>query len=527
MKKIRKIKFINHPILQNLEIDFCDKSGNAVDTVIIAGENGTGKSTLLNCLYKISSKEVDFEANIEVETNNKINTIYYRKKNSSYNVTDNEGLNTYQTFNQFKEKYNFNGIFSDVAINFNSVNINSVTGLAIDSNNQSTRSNDDLPKSINQLIVDTQAADDADISFEYRKAKNSGCNTDDLKIEERMNRFTFAFNQIFQGLTYSRVTNCDGHKEILFNKKGIDIPINKLSSGEKQIVYRGAFLLKDINALKEVFVFIDEPEISLHPNWQKKIMDYYKNIFTDINGKQTSQIFAVTHSPFIIHNENRKNDKVIVMSRDDQNNIFINDKPEYYNCNSTEIIKDAFNINDFEKNINKQLSTIYLEGRTDEKYFTKAVEVFEYKNLPFRFKWVGYMDENNNECNTGKGGLDKAAQFLISENLSIINVCLYDCDIKRSETTTNNVICKSIPFYENNKNMKIGIENALVLDNIDLSPFYSNRESISDYGEIKSNQEFKKMKCCDSICNMDKETLKTIFLNLKKEIDKLIDLFNN
>lgn len=526
MKKIRKIKFINHPILKNLEIDFCDKSGNAVDTIIIAGENGTGKSTLLNCLYKISSKQVDFEADIEVEIDNKINIINFRKKDSSYHITDNEGLSTYQTFNDFNKKYNFNGIFSDVAINFNSQSINSVTGLAIDSDNKSKRSDNDLPQAINQLIVDTQAADDADISFEYRRAKESGRNTDNLNIEERMNRFTSAFNQIFQGLTYSKVINSDSHKEILFNKNGINIPINKLSSGEKQVVYRGAFLLKDVNALKGVFVFIDEPEISLHPSWQKKIMDYYKNIFTDNNGKQTSQIFAVTHSPFIIHNENRKNDKVIIMSRDNENNIFISDKPEYYNCNSTEIIKDAFNISDFEKNIDKQLSTVYLEGRTDEKYFKKAVEIFGYNNLPFRFKWVGYMDKNNQESNTGKDSLNKAAQFLIAENLPIKNVCLFDCDINRSEIITNNVICKSIQFYESNKNMKIGIENALVLDNIDLTPFYSDHEKISDYGERKSNQEFEKMKCCDSICNMDNDILEYVFINLKKEIDKLVDLFN-
>ena len=68
-------------------------------------------------------------------------------------------------------------------------------------------------------------------------------------------------------------------------------------------------------------VFLDEPEISLHPTWQKKILDYYKNIFTDDNSVQTSQIFVVTHSPFIIHNKNRKNDKVIVLSRNSETNL--------------------------------------------------------------------------------------------------------------------------------------------------------------------------------------------------------------
>ena len=48
MFKIRKIKFKNHPVLKNLELNFCDSNGKAMDTIIIAGENGTGKSTILN-----------------------------------------------------------------------------------------------------------------------------------------------------------------------------------------------------------------------------------------------------------------------------------------------------------------------------------------------------------------------------------------------------------------------------------------------------------------------------------------------
>ena len=46
--KFRKITFNNHPILGNLHLDFTDANGNAVDTIILAGENGCGKTVILN-----------------------------------------------------------------------------------------------------------------------------------------------------------------------------------------------------------------------------------------------------------------------------------------------------------------------------------------------------------------------------------------------------------------------------------------------------------------------------------------------
>lgn len=90
----------------------------------------------------------------------------------------------------------------------------------------------------------------------------------------------------------------------------------------------------------------------------------------------------------------------------------------------------------------------------------------------------------------------------------------------------NNVYQRTIKSYENTKKMKIGIENALILDSVDLTHFYKKREKEGDYGGKKIIEEFDKMEFCDYICSLPKEQLKTIFANIKLEIDKVKEIFS-
>ena len=49
--KIRKVKWANHPILGNLELNFINPTTNKpYSTIVLAGENGTGKTTILETL---------------------------------------------------------------------------------------------------------------------------------------------------------------------------------------------------------------------------------------------------------------------------------------------------------------------------------------------------------------------------------------------------------------------------------------------------------------------------------------------
>lgn len=72
------------------------------------------------------------------------------------------------------------------------------------------------------------------------------------------------------------------------------VPINSLSSGEKQMIslFAKLYLYKG-----QKIVLIDEPELSLSIDWQRKIL------MDVVSAPTCSQVIAITHSPFVFENE--------------------------------------------------------------------------------------------------------------------------------------------------------------------------------------------------------------------------------
>lgn len=78
----------------------------------------------------------------------------------------------------------------------------------------------------------------------------------------------------------------------LYNEFNKELALDSLSSGEKQIVSIFSYLCLTSN--KNVFVMIDEPELSLSVEWQRRILEDIKKC------PSCKGLFAVTHSPFVI-----------------------------------------------------------------------------------------------------------------------------------------------------------------------------------------------------------------------------------
>ena len=107
---------------------------------------------------------------------------------------------------------------------------------------------------------------------------------------------------------------------IFTNSSGDKFDINELSSGEKQLFLR-TLAIKMLNPENSI-ILIDEPELSLHPKWQQRIVDVYRKI-----GKN-NQIIIATHSPHILGSV--KKDNIMLLDKDDDGKIVVRTGDELY-----------------------------------------------------------------------------------------------------------------------------------------------------------------------------------------------------
>lgn len=555
--KIRKIKYINSSLFGDTELDFADDNGNTVNTIIIAGENGVGKSVLLNDIFEFSRLSIDNRKRdekrvYEIELSNEEIELLKKGQHSNqhfkidntsniflisidYNIIEDwrqidikrkteSGFS--QTlpghlFAQSDTSHIVRAIFSDVEINFTPKEISTVTSTNIDRTDfKSQRSNSNLATEITQLLIDVQSLDA--LEFTEWARNNIGRLVENDKIDTRIKRFTSAFDYMFPQKRYKRIENINNRKAIIFEESGKEMSISQLSSGEKQIVFRGSFLLKDRESSKGALILIDEPEISLHPNWQLKVLSFFKKLFTNSNAEQTSQIIVSTHSPFIVHNSNRIDDKVIVLQKGANGKTFVPNEAKFFGWSNERLVEEAFNVT---HSISKNKTTVFLEGETDEKYFNKCIRVSNKINLPIEFKWIGRINEKGNAENTGDTALNNAKVFFVAnmEQIKSKIILLYDSDTNKPEEDIQKLSIRKMETNPKNLIFKIGVENLLNIDhNIDISTFYKQKIKVDDYGAESILRELDKTKLCNFICDsLDVDIQKIVLENIERQIDKL------
>ena len=111
------------------------------------------------------------------------------------------------------------------------------------------------------------------------------------KISETKQKFQDIMDDLF---TYTGKKIIRTENEIRFSQIGETLVPYQLSSGEKQILAILLTVLVEDN--KNYVLFMDEPEVSLHVDWQKRLIDLILELNPNV------QIILTTHSPAVIMN---------------------------------------------------------------------------------------------------------------------------------------------------------------------------------------------------------------------------------
>lgn len=335
---ITRVKWKNHNILGNLELDFTKNDGSSYNTIVIAGENGVGKTTILDTLADFLGGRgaiTPFDYIQYVKNNIRIR-IFYEKdqynrdqlgfhkrhnldKNEIVLINRNRDNNYDHMINDQLDIRSYGAVYSRARSGFKTKKITSTTIQQLDQDESNIDKEEDYTI-IKQLLIDISSQDNSDLSA-LVKAKGflSQEQVNMYNKNSRIYRFENAFNKFFDNIKYDKIDEQSiEEKTILFKKYGKSVSIDSLSTGEKQIVFRGSYLLKNKSIIDGGFVLIDEPELSMHPLWQEKILDYYRDLFKTDN-KQNAQMIFATHSEYVIKSALEDKENVLVIALKNNN----------------------------------------------------------------------------------------------------------------------------------------------------------------------------------------------------------------
>lgn len=344
-------------------LDFTTDGENYAPVTIITGENGTGKTLILDAI-----RGMFYGAGQSIERN-------IVRDETAFNITmtikkDSEKINAIckQTDNKQFQVNSTNNLFHKINIALSPYN-----GTIQKSNNHyvlsywtSKLSNDSFeitsPKPYNaeKYLVNALSG-----VHSNQDLTNTICFFDNLRKSEEPNEKQLgeAIFEILKQIVKACLLNGE-FKYVkqktytpIISQNGLEVSLDKLSSGNLYLIQRLVSLLGQMYAVHELnktplsdicktegILLIDEAENHLHPKWQKNFLNTILDIFPNL------QIIATTHSPFIVGSV--ANARVYVCQAQTDHSIIVDKTAEYSNSPIDEIlISEVFDTQPFNAEI--------------------------------------------------------------------------------------------------------------------------------------------------------------------------------
>ena len=329
--KIEKVHIKNIKGIKDLELSF-RKDNEILDVIVLAGVNGSGKTTILesikdffnntNINYDEPEKSnvnldiffEDFEKNNIEEAEKNCKDKYEHKLQDFFRA-----LKSYEYSRKNNNEYYDNLIAKRFENPPKIIYVPAENKFEEIQTYSTTLSRE--YKFIN--IINSNVIRDIP-SYIATRRNYLATIEEDLTMKEVTNIVVNEINSIFNILELDVKLKGFSKDEktmpIFENSAGEEFDINDLSSGEKQLFLR-TLSIKMLEP-KNSIILIDEPELSLHPKWQQRIIEVYKKI------GENNQIIVATHSPHILGSVSNEN--IFILYRDEKGKIEAKTGDELY-----------------------------------------------------------------------------------------------------------------------------------------------------------------------------------------------------
>ena len=386
--KIKNLHIEEYNGLENLDINF-ESEGKVLNLIVLAGVNGSGKTRVLESIrywfemfrskavnvelfYEENEREVleslmnseglteiEKEMQKEIEYTDCLRNIKFYNYDYRHNKTENRNYNSKIISKSFEKLKIFPKlIYVPTEINFEEIK----------------KAQTNLKKEYRFInIVDSYEIKDIPSYIATRISKVAN-EEENLTMGQVRKKVFAEINGIFEILELdvklSEISKDENSMPIFTDSSGKKFGINELSSGEKQLFLR-TLAIKMLEPENSI-IMIDEPELSLHPKWQQKIVDVYRKI------GRNNQIILATHSPHILGSVEKEN--IILLEKNENGIVKVKTGDEFgnsYGQTTGRILEDIMGLEtDRNPSVNNLLNLVkemvkndnYENSKFEEKY---------------------------------------------------------------------------------------------------------------------------------------------------------------
>ena len=386
--KIKNLHIEEYNGLEKLDINF-ESEGKVLDLIVLAGINGSGKTRVLESIrywfemfrskavnvelfYEENEREVlkslmnseglteiEKEMQKEIEYTDCLRNIKFYNYDYRHNKTENRNYNSKIISKSFEKLKIFPKlIYVPTEINFEEIK----------------KAQTNLKKEYRFInIVDSYEIKDIPSYIATRISKVAN-EEENLTMGQVRKKVFAEINGIFEILELdvklSEISKDENSMPIFTDSSGKKFGINELSSGEKQLFLR-TLAIKMLEPENSI-IMIDEPELSLHPKWQQKIVDVYRKI------GRNNQIILATHSPHILGSVEKEN--IILLEKNENGIVKVKTGDEFgnsYGQTAGRILEDIMGLEtDRNPSVNNLLNLVkemvknddYENSKFEEKY---------------------------------------------------------------------------------------------------------------------------------------------------------------